>query len=1141
MKIEKNEICEVSYVSLRNRTDYSLLECPMHVDTLIAASKEIGFPAIAITDNNNLFGAIEFSTKCIKNSIQPIIGCQMYVATRNDKNNIELTSIIIYARTEIGYKNLIKINTLSHMNKNEMYKKITINDLINNKDGLSIMFDFQNDLKNNINIGVFKQIKKVFQTEFYAEISRNRLIREDIKETATTKLSSQENVPIIATNDVFFEKREDYRAYQVLRCIDRGEYISNFTDTYVTEENYLKSFTEMEILFSDMPIALKNSVHLAKKCNFLLQKRNTIFPKFSCVRSEEEELEVRAKIGLIKIFLRKQNRSVEEIDEAVSYKSDISSINSQLQKIVPENYATQIEYELSVTSKVGFSGYFLIVADFISWAKSNHIPVGPGRGSGAGSVVAWSLSITTIDPIRFSLLFERFLNPDRISLPDFDIDFCQERRNEVIEYVKQKYGYDCVAHIITFGKLQPKAALKDIGRVMLMPYTLVDNIAQLIPFSAIQQVTLSEAIAKEKKLQEMQDKDAKIKELFSIALKLEGTNRHVSVHAAGTVISPEPILNIIPIYREIDSDDIITQFHMYGVEESGLIKFDFLGLKTLTVIKNTTNFVKQYRNIDVDIDCIDLKDQNTFKILRDKKTLGVFQLEGSGMSDVLEQLKIDEFEQIIALVSLYRPGPMENISQYISCKNGEEEISYAYPCLEPILKETYGIPVYQEQVMKIAQTLAGYSLAQADLLRRAMGKKLPEEMKKHENVFIEEAMKNHGGQREKASSVFNQIAKFAGYAFNKAHATSYAMISYQTAYLKANYTIEFFTALLTSDIQQSEKIAHIIQDIRKFNIEVLPPNINSSMVKFSIENGGIRYAISAIKGIGMQCAESIVREREKNGPYSSIHDLICRLSDTSINKKQLENLIAAGAFDQLHNNRRDIYEGVKDILNNKNTQLLFSSQIFNSDASNWSIHTKMQKEFEAMGFYLSKHPTELYKDYISHISALNTKTIFTSQVKQAKIVATIIIISKKLNKMREKYAFVTLSDNHGMCEMTIFPKIMQQYEDILREGENYLFHVSCRNQNGTISLSCITVQQLTDAVIDNLSAITFRVSNKDEITEIKNLLNQSNSNNLAKTSAKIYIILQIENHQIKFRINNSVKVTPKLMQFCYENNAKIEW
>lgn len=1012
------------------------------------------------------------------------------------------------------------------------------------------------------------------------------------------KFCFDNKIPPVAVNHAYFDSPDKFLCYKVLRCIDEGDYIASFDfdnsssknsnkhsnklssevpEISVSESNYLHSEEEMLEIFSDIPEAIANTVHIARKCKYFLTKQKVEFPEFSCRISEKDDLIIMSMKGLITRFCKddgiqknvkeyikknvksdvadlskrdfKNESNIEStIDLNNAFEMDRAELESLLRKCVPTKYVDQLFFELEVINNVGFSGYFLIVADFIRWAKLNNIPVGPGRGSGAGSVVSWSMGITEIDPMRFGLVFERFLNPDRISLPDFDIDFCQERRNEVIEYVNRKYGTKRVAHIITFGKLQAKAVLRDVGRVLQMPYSQVDKIASFIPFSAVQAVTLPEAIAKEKKLQEMANSDLQVKELFDIALELEGVFRHVSMHAAGVVISKRDLIEIVPLYREEDSEDILTQFHMYGVEAAGLIKFDFLGLKTLSVIQKAIEMIEKFHGIKLNINQIPLNDKKTFEMLSKKLTLGVFQLESGGMTDVLQQMNVDSFEQIIALVSLYRPGPMENIPHYVACKNGKAQPEYAYECLEPILKETYGIPVYQEQVMQIARVLCGYSLAQADLLRRAMGKKLIEEMKKHEVSFIEETCKLHGGTRDKAKALFDQIAKFSGYAFNKAHATSYAMISYQTAYLKANYAIEFITAFMIFEMHSSDKLALIVQEARKLAIKVLKPNINKSKVKFSIENDCIRYALGGIKGLGESALETIVKEREKNGDFKSIYDMTSRISANTLNKRQMEHLIAAGVFDDLHDNRKELYENVKNINSSSaNSEMsLFGEPIINKVKNDWTTEERMEKEFEVFGFYIDEHPIESYSDYVNSIGASNLSKIHkdVENKKSILIAATVNKITKKMNKNREKYAFIKISDNYGLCELTIFPKELQKCENTLFEGANYLFTVSGKEQNDTTRLICNDLIDLRTSYLKSIENINLFVKNKHDLRVVVNTLKNQIQNQIRDQghdsgNVRVYINIISEKFTLKLMMKQLISISVdfynEVKSFCMKD------
>jgi len=826
------------FISLRNHTTYSLCKGAIRIPELIEAAKKNNMPALGIMDCQNLFGALEFSTYCKKSGIQPIIGCEMLVRfsnqTKQNASNLDvqksLVKLPLIAKDDEGYKNLMFLVSHSFLNRQSGISPHIDFNLLKEKsrslialsgasEGILAKLILEDQEKT---LGeMIAELSATFPNNFYIEITRHGTEIEQKLEEKFIEIAYKYNLPLLATNDTYFLTPQMHEAQDILNCIGEGEIFHAENRKRNSEQQYFKSADEMKALFADIPEALENSINIAKKCHIMAFERKPTLPKFSNEKTfdEAEELKKAARAGLEMRLNRKF-----EIEETAAEKRE------QIKK----EYFDRLDYEISVIIKMDFPGYFLIVSDFIKWAKNNDIPVGPGRGSGAGSVVAWALEITDLDPIRFGLLFERFLNPERVSMPDFDVDFCQSRRDEVIDYVQKKYGTDYVAQIITFGKLQARAVLKDVGRVLQMPYNQVDRICKLIPFNAIEAVTLEKAIQMDKDLQQAIKEDPQITKLVDIGLKLEGLNRHASTHAAGVVIGDKPLREICALYNDEGSQMPAVGYSMKYAEGAGLVKFDFLGLKTLTVIFETVKLVEKTRGIKIDIANLKLDDKETFQMLATGDSIGVFQIESSGMRSVLRQMKADKIEDIIALISLYRPGPMDNIPTYIRRKHGEEKIAYPHPLLENTLKETYGVIVYQEQVMEIARVLAGYSLGSADLLRRAMGKKIKEEMDAQRKIFVEGAVKNGVDERQ-AGEIFDLVDKFAGYGFNKSHAAAYALISYQTAYLKAHFLPEFLTASINLEIDNTDKINIFLQVAKSHKIPVLPPDINKSEAEFSIE------------------------------------------------------------------------------------------------------------------------------------------------------------------------------------------------------------------------------------------------------------------------------------------------------------------
>ncbi|HBM91152.1 MAG TPA: DNA polymerase III subunit alpha, partial [Rhodospirillaceae bacterium] len=903
------------FIHLRVHSAYSLAEGAICVveakghtvrEDLIQLCLNNDMPAVALTDKGNLFGALEFAMAAAKAGIQPIIGCQVALVREDQLQKLPLRrdlydQIVLLVQNELGYRNLCALVTQSYIVKDRPEPYITYEELARYAGGLICLSGgadgpvgrFLGEGQKEAAETRLLQLKEIFYDRFYVEIGRHhdgevgqaeQKIEEDL-----IAIAYKHDLPLVASNDVHFGTQDMYEAQDALLCISDKHVIADPHRRHLTADHYFKSAGQMRELFKDIPEACDNTLVIARRCAFMPEPRPPILPPFPMEegRNEEEELCAQAKQGL-------------------AARLDVLGVKDR------KPYDDRLAFELDIIVKMGFPGYFLIVSDFIKWSKKNRVPVGPGRGSGAGSVVAWSLLITDLDPLRFGLLFERFLNPERVSMPDFDVDFCQEGRDRVIQYVQEKYGADRVAQIITYGKLQARAVLRDVGRVLAMPYGYVDKICKLVPSNPANPVGLQEALDTEPQLQQLRETDQTVSQMMDIALKLEGLYRNASTHAAGVVIGDRPLVDLVPLYRDPDATLPATQFNMKMVEIAGLVKFDFLGLKTLDVLQNTVDLLAE-RDIKITLSTIPLEDEKTFSMLSRGDTTGVFQLESSGMRDVLRRLKANRFEDIIALVALYRPGPMDNIPKYIKCKNGDEEPDYLHPLLEPILKDTFGIMIYQEQVMQAAQILAGYSLGAADLLRRAMGKKKPEEMAAQRANFISGAGSEHDLTQDQASLIFDQIDKFAGYGFNKSHAAAYAVLAYQTAYLKANHPVEFLAASMSLDLANTEKLNIFAQEARLNDIEILPPSINHSWPEFTTEGRGIRYALTGLKNVGRSVVEHICQEREENGAYASLSDFAARINPKLVNKRALETLAAAGAFDDVHDNRAEVLGNIEII------------------------------------------------------------------------------------------------------------------------------------------------------------------------------------------------------------------------------------
>ncbi len=1030
-----------------------------------------GMPAVAITDTHNLFGALEFAMGCADSGVQPIIGCQVNVIAHwlpdNHKMKDHPDKVLLLCQNEEGYLNLMQLVSDSYFQMDLPHPpQVTFKALKEHARGLICL----NGGKHSslYRLLAFKRFddahaeaaayKECFGDRFYLEIQRHHASEgfdpdEHAVENGLLKLADAFPIPLVATNDVFFKDREMHQAHDALLCIADGRYVSETERRKVTPEHYFKSPQEMREIFSDLPEAIYNTSVIARRCHYMPTSRKPILPCYKCAwgRTEVEELRLQAQEGIC--------ARLKHLPE------------------VPKHYQERLEYEISVIENMGFSGYFLIVADFIKFAKRRGIPVGPGRGSGAGSLVAWSLTITDMDPIRFGLIFERFLNPERISMPDFDVDFCQDRRDEVIEYVREKYGNDRVAHIITFGKLQARAVLRDVGRVLQMPYSQVDRISKLVPNNPANPVTLKQALVLEPALEEAQQNDETVRELIGIGTQLEGLYRHVSKHAAGVVIGDRPLSQIVPLYVDEPGSIPATQFNMKYVELAGLVKFDFLGLKTLTVIEKCCDFIRKKGN-PIRPEDIPLDDIKTFELLQRVETVGIFQLESSGMREVVRKLKPDRFEDLIALVALFRPGPMDDIPRYVACKHGEEPVTYLHPALEPILKDTYGVMVYQEQVMHIAQKLGGYSLGAADLLRRAMGKKIKAEMDDQRAIFTNGAIIK-GLKPDIASQIFDQMAKFAGYGFNKSHSAPYALLAYQTAYLKANYPREFYAASMTYDMHNTDKLNAFRQDMVRLGVQLLPPNINHSYSEFCVERlndgkEGVRYGLAAIKNVGHAVIDALTSERDAHGHYKSIQDFAERLNSQNMNKRQLENLIAAGCFDVLEKNRALLYNNAEVLLryaavresNVKDAQQsLFGSvttqrSLHLEPVQQWGPLEKLSHEFNALSFFLSSHPLEIYTNLqklgsipSSHLAGLSDDTT-------VKLVGVVITKAERTSKTGNKYAFVQLSDQHGVYEIALFSDNYVKAREFLIPGKALFVTAHLRQDDDSTRLMAKSVVPL---------------------------------------------------------------------------------
>ena len=1045
-----------NFVHLHVHSEYSLLDGMSRIKDLPKRAKELGMDAIALTDHGVMYGAVEFYKECKKNDVKPIIGCEVYVArrTRFDKEasiDAGYNHLILLVKNKKGYQNLIKLVSLSFVEGFYYKPRIDKEILEKYSEGLVCLSAclagelpqaiIQNDMEKAEKIALW--YKNLFKDDYYIEIQNNGLREQVMVNQKLIELARKLNIPLVGTNDAHYLKKEDAYNHEVLLCIQTGKKMSDEDRMrFETDEFYIKSKEEMSEYFENIPEAVSNTVKIAEKCNYDFEFGVTKLPNYDVP---------------------------EEFDTHLDY--FVKLCNDGFKNRYGENPSKELrdrlEYEISIINKMGYVDYFLIVWDFINYAKSVGIPVGPGRGSGAGSMAAYCIGITDIDPIKYNLIFERFLNPERISMPDFDVDFCYERRQEVIDYVGRKYGIDHVSQIITFGTMAARMVIRDVGRVLDFPYSETDKLAKMIPMEV--HITIQKALEQNREFKEWYDSDPNVKQLIDIAIALEGLPRQASTHACGVVITKDPVDTYVPLY--LNDGNVSTQYTMTLLEELGLLKMDFLGLRTLTVISDCIKLVKQTRGIDVEFDK-DMNDQNVYKQWADGNTCGIFQFESAGMTNFMKELKPDCLEDIIAGVSLYRPGPMDQIPRYIKGKRHPGHNEYTHPALEPILNVTYGCMVYQEQVMQIVRDLAGYSLGRADLVRRAMGKKKLDVMAKEREYFIHGQVDENGNiivpgcirngiDEASANKIFDEMAEFAKYAFNKSHAAAYSVVSYRTAYLKYYYPAEFMAATLNSFLGNLDKVPVYIDECRRLNIEILKPNINKSFTKFTVQDGKIRFGMGSIKNVGVAAVNNIVSERDKNGDFKSFTDFCERIKDENVNKKCIESLIKAGCFDDMGQTRNTLlasFEGILDTINNQNRNSLANQvtmfDIVSNDATdeikyNYIVLDELDKkellsqEKEMLGIYISGHPLDSIRESIiknTNINSLDLKKIGDNEEESnfkdgqnVKYAGTITSVKKKYTKKNTIMAFVTVEDLYGSAEIIIFDSVYNRVSNILIE------------------------------------------------------------------------------------------------------------
>jgi DNA polymerase-3 subunit alpha len=1083
-----------SFVHLRVKSAYSLLEGAVRPKELAGLARDAGTPAVAVTDTNNLFGVFEISDTLAKAAIQPIVGTVLSVEFAAAKNPHQTCSrkkpphVALLVQNEAGYLNLTKLLSAAYLDVEAGdWAHVKAAKLYTHSEGLIALTGGPGGLINQLLLDGQReqadegldQLAAAFPDRLYVELQRHGLAEERACEDALLDMAYAKGLPLVATNDVHFGLASMYEAHDALLCIADGAFVSQDDRRRLTREHRFKSAAEMQAQFADLPEAIENTVEIARRCAFKPVKRKPILPVFvpATGKTAEQELKAQAEEGL--------SRRLTGAPLAAERKV----------------YDERLDYELGIINRMGFPGYFLIVSDFMKWTRAQAIPVGV-RGSGASSLVAWALDITNLDPLRFGLFFERFLNPERLSMPDFDIDFCQERRDEVVRYVRGKYGHDRVAQIMALGSLQARAAVRDVGRVLQMPLGLVDRIAKLIPNPPGKSISLKEAVESEPRLQQIAEQEPIAQRLFEITEKIEGLYRHASTHPAGVVIGDRPLDELLPLYRDPRSDMPVTQFDYEDAEKAGLVKFDFLGLKTLTVIAKAEELLKK-RGITLRTQTIDFDDIGTFEMLSHGDSVGVFQMEGSGMRDLLRKMKPNHINDLVALVALYRPGPMDSIPTYIARKNGKEKVEYLHPVLEPILNETYGVMTYQDDVMRIARELAGYTMGEADILRRAMGKKIPAEMIPQREKFMKGAAER-GIAGNVAETIFEQAEKFAGYGFNKGHAAAYAQVAYQTAFLKANYPVEFLAASMTLDIGNTDRLNIFRQEAQRLGVKVAPPDINRSEAVFACdaEANTVFYALAAVKGVGRQAMDHVVELRGAGGKFKSLSDFARRVDPRLVNKRAFENLVRAGAFDSLNSNRRQIVENSDRILGGAQAaqRERESGQVslFGGGASpaedlrlgaipDWPVHERLGEEFSAMGFYLSGHPLDAYGPALKRLGTSTYAALQEDRRRggfKAKIAGTLIKKSERRGRSEQMYAFVSFSDPTGMFEIMLFPEVLAASRPLLEAGKSLLISASAEWDGDDLKLRAASILDLDQAAAQAGEGMVVRLSDASSLGQL---------------------------------------------------------
>ena len=1132
------------FVHLHVHSAYSLLKGSIKIAKLGELAKADRQPALALTDTDNMFGALEFSDKMAGYGIQPIVGLELAVdfgdQDPNARNALALSRLVLLAARERGYRSLMRLNSRAFLetpvNQAPHIKFDWLSDeaddliaLTGGPDG-PITLAFASD-QAGLATERCERLAGLFGDRLYVELQRHSVDKERRTEAALIDLAYAKGLPLVATNEPYFATSDDYEAHDALLCIAGGHLVADTEREHLTPDHRFKTRAEMAVLFADIPEALASTVEIAERCSFRPMTRKPILPRFTVGGGSDAAGDEAAE-------LRRQ------AEEGLANRLRVHGLS---QGTTEEDYQKRLSFELDVITRMNYAGYFLIVSDFIKWAKAQGIPVGPGRGSGAGSLVAWALTITDLDPIRFGLLFERFLNPERVSMPDFDIDFCQDRRGEVIDYVQDRYGRDQVAQIITFGTLQARGVLRDVGRVLQMPYGQVDKLTKLVPQNPAAPVTLAAAIAGEPKLQAFRDEDPVVARAFDIAQRLEGLTRHASTHAAGIVIGDRPLSELVPLYRDPNSLMPVTQYNMKWVEKAGLVKFDFLGLKTLTVLDLAVKLVRR-RGIEIDLSNLPLDDAKTYEMLARGETVGVFQVESAGMRRALVDMRPDRFEDLIVLVALYRPGPMANIPTYCARKLGHERTDYLHPKLEPILKATYGIITYQEQVQQIARDLAGYSLGKADILRRAMGKKDRKEMASQRDSFVSGATERGIGRAD-ADVIFDTCAKFAEYGFNKSHSAPYALLTYQTAYMKANYPVEFMAASMTLEMGNTDKLAEFRDEAERLGLKVEPPSVNRSGVEFEVDGNTIHYALAALRGVGRQAVESVVAVRGERA-FADLSDFGRRINPRAVNKRVLESLATAGAFDCIEGNRARAFAAVDAILataqRTQDDMARGQSELFAGATAHssravpalepWLPADRLQREYEAVGFFLSGHPLD---DYAAALKRLRVQSWaeFARAVKTGagagRVAGTVVSRMERRTKSGSKMGIIGLSDPSGHYEAVLFAEGLAQYRDLLEPGSAVLLFLTAEVQGDEVRARIQSVEPLDEAAARMHRGLRVFLRDTEPLAGVARRLEASqkggNGNGADAADGEVSMVLLLRNgSEVEVKLPGRFKVSPQI-------------